>query len=285
MRYPVRWITEDKQIVHYRSFGIAPILTLVGVLVALWIPRFFGNNWSGGREISPTTSNSAMIETVIPTTDTIIPTPNQTPDVTNLYTYFPPPTLNSMRTYDFSVIYSDSIGGSNEQKLDSGSYSEVVRIVNDKYQSDDITIVGIERIGGNYVTFCPDNFYWLVYDTTRFYIICSRNYVDPAGSQMIVDTAPNLVIYSQFEAETLELLPHYLAPFEFGKRWQADYSIEIQDKITKETPLGTFFDCFRILFFLIHYQEYRYICPSVGVVAIEVSSRGEFYSAELISLK
>lgn len=274
-RYPVRWITEDNQLVYVRSFGIAPILTLTGVLVALWIPRIFSS-----------ASNSPPVETLIPVTDTTIPAPTQTPDVADLYTYFPPPTVNSMRTYRFSVIYSDFSDGANEQKIDSGSFSEVVRIVNDKYQSDGVTIVGMERIGGgDYVAPCPDKFYWHVYDANRFYLVCSRNYVDAAGSLIAADTAPNLVIYSQFEVGPLNMMPHYLAPFEIDKRWQSDYRIEIQDKVTKETPAGTFYDCFKLLFFQIHYEEFRYVCPFVGVVAIEVSSRGDFYSAELTSLK
>ena len=285
-RYPVRWVTEDNQRVYVRSFGIAPILTLVGVLVALWIPRFFGNHWSNVPRTMPTVSNYPTIETTIPVTDTTIPIPAKTPDVTNLYTYFPPPTINSMRTYKFSVIYSDFSDGENEQKIDTGSFSEVVRIVNDKYKSDGITIVGLERVGGgDYVAPCPDKFYWYVYDANRFYLICSKNYVDAAGSKIAADTASNLVVYSQFEAEPLNIMPHYLAPFEIDKRWQADYRITIQDKLTKETPAGTFHDCFKILFFMIHYEEFRYVCPFVGVVAIEVSSRGDFYSAELASLK
>jgi hypothetical protein len=216
---------------------------------------------------------------------TTLPAPTQTPDPTNLYTYFPSPIKDSTKTYNFSVIYSSLSENTTEQKIETGSFSEVVRIINDKYRSDGITIVGIERIGGDYVAPCPDNFYWYVYDANRFYIICSKNYVDAAGSQMAVDKEPDLVVYSQFETNPLSIMPHYLTPFEIGRHWQADYDITVQEKVSKETPLGTFYDCYKLRFFMIHYEEFRYVCPVVGVVAIEVSSRGDFYSAELTYLK
>lgn len=216
---------------------------------------------------------------------TTLPAPTQAPDPTNLYTYFPPPIKDSTRTYNFSVIYSSLSENTTEQKIETGSFSEVARIINDKYRSDGITIVGVERIGGNYVAPCPDNFYWYVYDANRFYTICSKNYVDAAGSQIAINKEPNLVVNSQFETEPLSIMPHYLAPLEIDKQWQADYYITVQEKVSKETPLGTFHDCYKLRFFMIHYEEFRYVCPGVGVVAIEVSSRGDFYSAELTSLK
>jgi hypothetical protein len=219
------------------------------------------------------------------TRSSTLPAPTQTPDPTNLYTYFPRPIKDSTRTYSFSVIYSSFSENSIEQKFETGSFSEVARIINDKYRSSGVTIVGVERIGVDYVAPCPDNFYWYVYDAKRFYIICSKNYVDAVGFQIANNKEPDLVVSSQFATEPLSIMPHYLAPFEIGKLWQADYAISIQEKVTKETPLGTFHDCYKLYFFLIHYEEFRYVCPLVGVVAIEVSSRGDFYSAELISLK
>lgn len=218
-------------------------------------------------------------------TSTVSPT--QTPDVANLYTYFPPPTMNSVRTYDFSVAYSDFADNENVEKRVAGSFSEIVRVVNDKYQSDGVTIIGVERIGGgDFVVSCPEDFYWYVYDATRFYLICSKNYVDAAASLIVQDSAPYQIIHSQFGPEPLSISPHYLAPLEIDKRWvSGGYRIAVEDKVTKKTPLGTFRDCFRLLFFQIHYQEFRYICPSVGVVAIEVTSRGDLYSAALTELK
>jgi hypothetical protein len=44
---PVPWITDDGQRVYVKSLGRKPILVMIGILVALWIPRMLSpqNKW------------------------------------------------------------------------------------------------------------------------------------------------------------------------------------------------------------------------------------------------
>ncbi len=224
----------------------------------------------------------------------VLPQPSQTSDPSNLYTYFPHPTLGSTRSYNYSYVYAQYDQNMNVtgQKTETGSYSETVTIVNQEFIGDDITIMGVEIQEKDYLARCKNNFYWVVYDPRRLYIICSKDYVFSAAAGMAGNPEPNLTANSQYSARPLNLGPEYFAPFEIGKYWESNkfdepnaFEVSVKDKVTKTISLGTYSDCFQFSFFAIHYIELRYLCPHVGLVAIEVYDHDDYYSAELVSLK
>lgn len=218
-------------------------------------------------------------------TDTTAPQTTPMPDLTNLYTYFPHPNIGSIRNYNFSYVYSQLNQDASNPTPETGSYSETIKIVNDVQNKEAITIVGVEVMGKNYLSPCPDNFYWYVYDPQRFYVICSKDYVYNLSGEMASNKKPSLVIPSPIGNESISVNPIYLTPFDIGKEWESEYYISVKDKINKTTSLGTFVDCFQIRFFAINYEEFRYLCPTIGIVAIEVFDHNDYYSAELVSLK
>ena len=220
-------------------------------------------------------------------TGTTFAQPTPTPDLTNLYTYFPHPNIGSIRTYNFSFVYSqrNQTFDSQEQVQETGSYSETIRIVNDVEYNNGITIVGVEITGKNYLSECSGNFFWYVYDTQRLYIVCSKDYVYNLSGAMISNKQPALEIYNQNGDESLKMDPLYWTPFDIGKIWGYDFSISVENRVNKTIALGTFMNCFQIRFFAINYEEFRYLCPSMGVVAIEVFDHANYYSAELVGLK
>ena len=225
---------------------------------------------------------------------TASPQPSPTPDLANLHTFFPHPTTNSSKTFNFNYIFGDynQDTGVLEQKTDSGSYIETISIVNDEYVDKNITIVGVQvtnqKYFPQYVPHCPNNFYWYVYDNQRLYTVCEKEYVYFAASEMASNNAPHLLINSQFKPEPLNLYPEYLMPFEVEKQWDvAEYSYPatVKGRVSKTVSAGAFNDCFQISFFAINYNELRYLCPNVGLVAIEVNDHQEFYSAELAGIQ
>lgn len=208
-----------------------------------------------------------------------------TPDLTNLYTFFPHPNIGSVRTYNFSYVYSQGSQDTANQVQETGSYTETIKIVNDVQSENETTIVGVEIAGTNYLSPCAENFYWYVYDRQRLYIVCSKDYVYNLSGEMISNQAPDLVIGSQVGNEPISVSPEYLLPFEIGKEWLSDFYISIKGKVNKTTSLGVFIDCFQVRFWAVNYEEFRYLCPAIGVVAIEVFDHTDYYSAELISFK
>jgi len=223
-----------------------------------------------------------------------LPQPSQTPDPSNLYTYFPHPTIGSTRMYNYSYVYAQYDQNMNVtgQKTEIGSYSETVTIVNQEFVSNDITIMGVEVKEKDYLARCKNNFYWVVYDSRRLYVICSKDYVFSAAAEMAGNPEPNLTANSQYSDKLLSLGPEYFSPFEIGKYWESNRFDEpnaleasVKGKVTKTIPLGTYADCFQFRFFAINYVELRYLCPEVGLVAIEVFDHDDYYSAEMVSLK
>jgi hypothetical protein len=59
-RNPVSWITEDGQTIRVKSLGPVPVLATFGVILALWVPRFIGQETS-----SINANNSSIEQTVI----------------------------------------------------------------------------------------------------------------------------------------------------------------------------------------------------------------------------
>jgi len=239
-------------------------------------------------------TNKQSMQDFIADDKTAVPQPSPTPDPSNLYTYFPSPNIGITRTYNYSYVFAqpDQNGKVTGQKTENGSYSETVTIVNQDFIGHDITIAGVEIKGNDYLARC-ESFYWVVYDRTRFYIICSKDYVFNAAGAMIDNPAPDLTAASQDGSDLLHLGPEYFAPFEIGKYWNSNRNVDIylaqevsvKGKVSKTISLGTYDNCFQFRFWAVNYEELRYLCPHVGLVAIEVYDHGDYYSAELVSMK
>lgn len=232
-------------------------------------------------------TNIQSIQGLIPEDKTALPQPSQTPDLTSLYTFFPRPTIGLTKTYNFSYAFSEYNQDTNvsAQKTENGSYSEKVSIVNEAFIDKNITIVGIEVTDKNYLSLCHNNFYWYVYDSQRLYVICSKDYVFFAASEIASNKEPSLVINSMLNPKPLNISPEYLIPFDIGKKWESELRATVENKVTKTVPFGTFYDCFQISFFAVNYNELRYLCPNVGLVAIEIIDHYDYYSAELVNIK
>ena len=224
-------------------------------------------------------------------TETSLPSPTE--DLSNLYTFFPHPYSGSERTYSYYYRYSrneqaDIIGDDTTIQIEmsvSGVYTETVTLINDAYNSDGVTIVGVELKDKKYLAPCDNNFYWYVYDASRFYIFCSKNYAYNAAAEIASNSAPYLEVSSPAASEVLKLKPEYFAPFEIGKQWESYYYITVEDKVTKTIGIGTFNNCYKIRFFAINYEEYRYLCPTLGVIAVEIFDHHDYYSAELTNFQ
>ena len=102
---------------------------------------------------------------------------------------------------------------------------------------------------------------------------------------MVSNKAPDLSANGMYSDTPLYISPVYSAPFDIGKHWESEYDIYVKAKVTKTTSLGTFSDCFKLGFWRINYDEFRYLCPKMGVVAIEVFDHSDYYYAELVSVK
>lgn len=210
------------------------------------------------------------------------------PDSGDLHTYFETPSIGATRSYAYSLVRAqpgdagtpDASGSS----VLSGTYSETVRIVNGAWADQGITVVGVETAGENHLPPCPDTFHWYVYDQSRFYVVCSTRHVSGAANEFARSRDPTLVADGAFTSDTITLNPEYVAPFDVGAEWQSSraYAV-VRDKVTKTTPIGTFNNCYQIEYQAIHYREWRYVCPGIGLTAVEVEDHGDHYSAQLVS--
>lgn len=214
--------------------------------------------------------------------------PMWSPDSGDLHTYFETPSIGATRSYAYSLVYAQTGDAETPNapgsRALSGTYSETVRIVNGAWAEQGITVVGVETAGKNHLPPCPDNFHWYVYDQSRFYVVCSTRHVSGAANEFASNSEPTLVAYGAFTSDTITLEPEYVAPFDIGAEWRSSgaYAV-VRDKVTKTTPIGTLNNCYQIEYQAIHYREWRYLCPGIGLAAVEVEDHGDHYSAQLVS--
>ena len=211
-------------------------------------------------------------------------------DSGDLYSYFEAPPIGATRSYAYSLVYTH-FGDSDDpdasgQKVLSGTYSETVRIVNGAWAEQGITVVGVETTGENHLPPCPDNFHWYIYDRSRFYVVCSRRHVSGAANEIAGNSEPTMVVHDGITSDTITLKPQYMTPFDIGAEWRSPYAYAVvMEKVTKTTPIGAFNNCYQIEYQAVHYQEWRYLCPGIGLAAIEVDDHGDHYSAQIRSVR
>jgi hypothetical protein len=284
-RYPVRWVTEDNQLVYVRSFGIAPILTLVGVLIALWIPRFFGNYWP--ENILPET---ATVETSELNSNATLAAPTTEKRSFNTTKDVFPEFLGYVWTYNVSRVTESPDNESEQYKI--GQFTKRIASIETGI-SDYARIIAVDQSGENYMSECSatltsgDLDIWYVVDDTRFYVACSKE----EAYQIAVDLRNE----NQNGPTERLLTPEYVIPFKVGNLWTWDptlpprddtnYQWYVQAKVDVTVPAGEFHECFRIVLGTLGSTTIRWVCPGVGLVAAEYHHYGAIndYRAELIS--
>ena len=216
--------------------------------------------------------------------------PMPSPDSGDLYTYFETPSIGATRSYAYALVYTQTGDAETPNapgsRVLSGTYSETVRIVNGAWAEQGITVVGVETAGENHLPPCPDNFHWYVYDRSRFYVVCSKRHVSGAANEIAVNGELPLVVHDGFTSDTITLEPEYVASFDIGAEWRSSGSYAVvRDKVTKTTPIGTLNNCYQIEYQAVHYREWRYLCPGIGLAAVEADDHGDHYSAQLVSAR
>lgn len=132
--------------------------------------------------------------------------------------------------------------------------------------------------------------YWIVADESRVFIVCSKT----EATSLATELAHGLD--GEYGTSTPPRLPVFVLPLETGKVWQAfpDLPVEIggsaylwhvESKLDLRVPAGAFSDCYRIQLLTGPDATKRWVCPGVGLAAIEYNHHGAVhdYRAELVS--
>lgn len=274
-RRPFEWLTEDGQTVRLKSIGIGPTLALVGIFIALWIPRI--SNTLRGDSALPSDDGVHVI-----TPDLIYQNSdmNEPSAIVDFFPIF----LGYSWTYNFVVA--------SELQADEFSVNQFTRKVVsvETGLGDRIRIVEIHESGGpTYLSNClrDTSRYWYVLDETRLFDACSKNEA--------YEIAMDLKNEGQWGTSERLMTPDYVAPFEVGNLWAWDISLppredtnyqwHVDAKVDVTVPAGTFKDCYRILLYMLNSSTIRWICPGVGLVAAEYHHHGaqDDFRAELAS--
>ena len=254
---------------------------------------------TGIAQATPT-SRATEVIVVAPTT-TATPIVTVTPALTNQSSTVEPNTIGdifpmfigSTWSYNFGKVTqaTDEEGSRILQFI--GSYTETVVAI-ETGLSDKAKIIGVEITGESFMNHCAgDDFIsgdldtWYVLDDSRLFQLCSRDEASAVATEMV---------RGQTQA-TPSVLPEYVAPFEVGKLWPAFpdtapredtcYQWHVESKVDVRVPAGEFKDCYRLLLCTLPDTVIRWVCPGVGLVAVEYHHHGsiEEYRAELESFQ
>ena len=192
--------------------------------------------------------------------------------------------VGSSWTYSYGVM-TEAPGASLGLNQSTGSYTEKIVMVNGS-RDDAIRVYTAEQTGDVMDMGChwfdavpgPVNV-WYVTDETRLYLSCD--------SETAFAIAQNLLAIKEENADMLRevITPNFEVPLSVGKKWEAFpeamvpeedtmYKWYVEDEINITVPAGSFTDCFRIGLHTLPDLTYKYVCPGIGVVAVEYVHHG-----------
>lgn len=178
-----------------------------------------------------------------------------------------------------------------ETRVITESVAMVITTISDEVYLAKIIVAGQSVLAGCYETSTlgSDAEYWMVADESRVFIVCSKSEATSLAVELV--HSPN----GQYATSTSATLPEFMLPLAIGKVWQAfpDFPVDIggsaylwhvESKLDLRVPAGTFSDCYRIQLFTLGAATKRWVCPGVGLAAIEYNHHGAVhnYRAELI---
>jgi hypothetical protein len=212
-----------------------------------------------------------------------------------------PPTLSGEKIDDFfplhlgttwTYTFSDLNEDYEVEGATMGTYTERVVMITTG-PSDEFRLIGIEQEGESMLSPCygstrvvGDLPLWYVTDNQRLYAACS---------QWEAFSIAESLVGSSEDGETDSVWPPQLVvPIDVGDVWPAfpgglsepvvpDYNWHVEAKADVNVPAGVFTDCFKISLRTLPDAISRWVCPGVGVAAMEYhhSTVARDYRAEL----
>jgi len=243
---PWRFGQADSMLTGLTGAAWAPV---IGALVLLWLPR----------AIDLLDRNQALAP------------------------QFFPSRIGTTWTYTFGA--RDTTDRARSIREIKGTYSESIVSV-DSLRTPVVRVLGIRRSGkAPLFAPCTDNSlkekliqgdvdYWLVSDAHRVYYICDHD--------QISDVAAGLL--KRHKQRSSDALPDYVLPFKAGDVWTAfpdavpskqhAYEWFVERKLDVDVPAGHFTDCYKLVLYTSPDQTIRWVCPRIGVVALEYMHHG-----------
>jgi hypothetical protein len=128
--------------------------------------------------------------------------------------------------------------------------------------------------------------YWIVSDTARAYVACSRAEADSLAAELARGPGSD---------EVVGKVPEFAFPLQEDEIWQAfpgrplneddpAYQWTVDSRVDVDVPAGTFTDCYRVRLSTLPDTLVHWICPGVGIAATEYTHHGALhdYRAELV---
>jgi len=203
-----------------------------------------------------------------------------------ILTYFP---LYEGTSWTYS--YVSQTASELETRLVTETVTAVPTSISGRVHLAEIAVSGrsvLDYCGENYVEDVGSS-YWMVSDQSRAFVVCSRRDAYFLASDLARGR-------NRGTAEVRGDLPEYVFPLQEGEIWQEftgdpvslddpSYQWHVGAKLGVRVPAGTFTDCYRIELFTLPDETMKWVCPGVGLVAVEYSHHGALweYRAELVS--
>jgi hypothetical protein len=164
----------------------------------------------------------------------------------------------------------------------TGSYTETV-VSEDGLYAPNVAIVGFRRTGRVPIYApCPNtntdlrhlngdaDFWWVADDHLGFYV-CDRNAARALAAGL-----------DGGHVDDSKLTPDYRFPLRAGESWgyvgvrrhDNYYRWYVERRLDYQVPAGSFSGCYKLLFYTNPDQQIRWVCPHVGLVAIEYRHHG-----------